>query len=118
MININGFSNVSGGSIPAIIFKKSLDKFLKNTYPKQYKIPINIPFIKLEEDNSLEDSSNFSQDTNNNLDRNIDESLSNNNEVSSTNEKDIYEESKDNSLELDTINNESKNGISDEQITS
>ena len=118
MININGFNNVSGGSIPAIIFKKSLDKFLKNTYPKQYKIPINIPFIKLEEDNSLEDSSNFSQDSNNNLDRNIDESLNNNNEVSSTNEKDIYEESKDNSLELDSINNESKNSISDEQITS
>ena len=45
MKNINGFSNVAGGTIPANIFTNSLSKYLKKLYPTQYKIPLKVDLI-------------------------------------------------------------------------
>lgn len=46
MKNINGYANVAGGTIPANIFANSLIKYLKNLYPKQYKIPFKVDLVK------------------------------------------------------------------------
>jgi penicillin-binding protein 1A len=46
MSNINNFKNITGGTIPAIIFRKTLEDYLKNKYKKQYDIPLYIPFEK------------------------------------------------------------------------
>jgi len=101
MHNINGFKNVSGGSVPAIIFKKALNKFLKDAYPLQYKIPLDIPFVIIDEINYSEDISTLHQESNN-IDSINEEGIISNND-SSVDEKEILDNSKDDSTNINSI---------------
>jgi len=112
MQNINGYANVTGGSIPAIIFKRSLDKFLKDIYPTQYKIPLYIPFVRNEENETLEDDATINVDPNS-IDNNNE--IINNNQTPNINNEGILDEN--NSSQSDTIENETKENINNEDIT-
>lgn len=101
MHNINGFKNVTGGSVPAIIFKKALNKFLKDAYPLQYKIPLDIPFVIIDEINYSEDNSTLHQESNN-IDSGNEEGIISNND-SSIDEKEILDNSNDNNTNINSI---------------